>query len=346
MKAAFIREFGGPETLEFGELPDPEPKAGEALIRVRACALNHLDLWVRGGLPAYKLSLPHVLGSDIAGEVVALGPGTEDCGVPIGAKVMVSPGVSCWKCRCCEEGRDNLCERYGILGADGGWGGYAELATVPARGLVPLPRPEMSFAEAAAIPLTFLTSWHMLNTLAGAGPGKTVLVVGAGSGVGVAAIQIAKALGAEVLAASTSEEKLAAAVSLGASETILLPNESLSKKARKATGGRGVDIVFEHVGAPVFKDAMRALAPGGTLVTCGATAGPTVELDLRPVFFLERGVLGAKMGTLEEFKTLGHLFRQGKLKPVVDRTFPLSEARQAHEHLAERKQFGKVVLRV
>ncbi len=343
MKAAYLEAFGGPEKILYGELPDPKPGKGEALVRVRACALNHLDFWVRDGLPAYKISLPHVLGNDIAGEVVELGPETSN-EVPIGTRVIVSPGVSCWNCEACRGGRDNICDRYAILGADGGWGGYAELAKVPAVNLVAIPNEKMGFPEAASIPLTFLTSWHMLKTLAGLKKGETVLVTGSGSGVGVAAIQIAKALGARVLAASSSEEKLAAAKSLGADETVLTPKQSLYRKAMKLTGRRGVDVAFEHVGPPLFGEALKSLAPGGRLVTCGATAAPKAELDLRYVFFKELKIMGAKVGTLAELKELIRLFADGRLKPVIDRTFPLNEARQAHEYLAARRQFGKVVL--
>lgn len=343
MKAAYLEAFGGPEKLLYGELPAPKPGKGEALVRVRACALNHLDFWVRSGLPAYKISLPHVLGSDIAGEVAELGPETSD-EVPVGTKVIVSPGVSCWNCEACLGGKDNLCERYAILGADGGWGGYAELAKVPAKNLIPIPDGKMEFFEAASIPLTFLTSWHMLKTLADLKKGQTVLIVGSGSGVGVAAIQIAKALGARVLAASSSQEKLESAKALGADEIILTPQQSLFRKAMRLTGGRGVDVAFEHVGPPMFGEALKSLAPGGRLVICGATAAPKAELDLRYVFFKELKIMGAKVGTLAELKELIRLFADGVLKPVVDRRFPLSEARQALDYLAERRQFGKVVL--
>jgi len=340
MKAVRIDAFGGPETLVYGDVAEPRPGPGEILVRVRACALNHLDLWVREGIPAYKIRLPHVLGNDIAGEVAGLGPGAS---AAIGSKVVVFPGRSCWTCAFCKAGRDNLCESYGILGANGGWGGYAEFAVVPAGNLFPMPA-SLTFEEAASFPLTFLTAAHMLETLAGVQSGQTVLVLGAGSGVGVAAIQIAKHLGARVLAASTSAEKLARAKALGADALIHSPPEDLYRQALRLTEGAGVDAVFEHVGPAVLADALRCLRPGGALVTCGATTGPTAEIDLRYLFSRELRILGARMGTLAEFRKLVPLFDSGRLRPVVGRTFPLKEARAAQEYLADRRQFGKVVL--
>lgn len=344
MKSARLDGFGGPERLVYGDLPDPRPKQGQVLIRVKAASINHLDIWVREGNPAYKIALPHVLGNDIAGEVAAVGPGVSPADLPRGSRVLVCPGISCWKCFWCKSGRDNLCEGYAILGADGGWGGYAELAAVPACNVLEIPADSMSYEEAASFPLTFLTAHHMLKTLAGAGPGQTVLVNGAGSGVGVAAIQIAKALGARVIAASTSEGKLDAAKRIGADETLHSPSEGLLKKTRKLTAGRGIDIVFDHVGGELFPETIKCLGKAGRLVTCGATAGGGVDLDLRYIFFKELQILGAKMGPLAELVEVNRLFTAGRLKAVVDRAFPLREARQAHEYLAERRQFGKVVL--
>lgn len=340
MKAVFFREHGGLEKLAWGDLPDPVPGPGQALLKVRACALNHLDLWVLGGLPAYKIGLPHVPGQDLAGEVLRA---PEDSGLKPGDKVLAAPGVSCWSCPYCLSGRDNLCESYAILGADGGWGGLAELAVAPARNLLPLPA-GMSFEEAAALPLTFLTAWHMLKTLAGAGPGATVLVAGASSGVGTAAIRVAKTLGCRVLAATTSEEKAAALRALGADEVLAGPPEGLARRVRRLTGGRGVEVVFEHVGPAVLGEALKSLAAGGTLVTCGATSGPTAEVDLRQVFFRELRLLGAKMGTQAELREVLRLAAEGRLKPAVDRVFPLAEARPAFERLAARRQTGKIVV--
>ncbi len=343
MKAIVIRKHGGPEVLEPAALADPEPGPGEVLLRVKACALNHLDIWVRDGIPAYKIALPHVLGCDVAGEVAALGPGV--AGLKTGQRVAVAPGRSCGLCDACLEGADNRCPRYGIIGAQGGPGGYAEFLLVPERHALPLPE-TMSFEEGAAYPLTFLTVWHMLMTLGRCGPDQTVLVLGAGSGVGVAAIQLAKLAGAKVIAASTSREKLEKARALGADEVIHSPPEDIARRCFKLTGGALIDIAVEHVGPAVFDAALKSLKPGGRLVTCGSTTGPEVTLDMRYVFSRQLQILGSKMGTAREMRTVSRLIAQGRLKPVVDRTFPLAEARQAHEYLAERRQFGKVVLKV
>lgn len=343
MKAVLIRRFGGPEVLEPAEIGEPAPKEGEVLIRVRACALNHLDLSVRGGIPAYKIALPHILGCDVAGEIAALGAGVS--GLKIGARVAVAPGRSCGRCDFCADGRDNYCRDYGIIGAQGGPGGYAQNLCVPERHLLAI-EDTLSFEAAAAFPLTFLTAWHMLMALGRCGPAQTVLVLGAGSGVGVAAIQIAKLSGASVIAASTSEAKLEQARKLGADETIHIPVQDLIRETMRLTDRRMADIVFEHVGPAVFENALKCLKHGGRLLTCGSTTGPTVTLDMRYVFSRQLQILGAKMGTLGEMREVARLVGQGRLSPIVDRCFRLGEARQAHEYLEEKKQFGKVVLKI
>ncbi|MBI3551402.1 MAG: zinc-binding dehydrogenase [Elusimicrobia bacterium] len=343
MQAVIIDRFGGPETLKSAKLPDPEPEKGEALVRVRACALNHLDLFVRDGIPAYKIALPHILGCDVAGEVAEVGEGVSS--VKKGDRVAVSPGRSCGRCESCLAGRDNMCKEYGIIGAQGGPGGYAEYLRVPEAYLLALPG-NLSFEEGAAYPLTFLTAWHMLMTLGGCGPDSTVLILGAGSGVGVAAIQVAKLSGAFVIASSTSEEKLEKSVKLGADAAIHSPPQDIMKSVHKLTKGGMADIAVEHVGPAVFDAALKSLKTGGRLVTCGSTTGPTVELDMRYVFSRQLQILGSKMGTQAEMREVARLVAAGRLKPVVDRTFPLSQARQAHEYLAQKKQFGKVVLTV
>ncbi|MBI3550464.1 MAG: zinc-binding dehydrogenase [Elusimicrobia bacterium] len=345
MKATLLERFGGPEHLVFSDAPDPSPAPGEILVRVRACALNHLDLWVRGGLPGYKIKFPHILGSDIAGEVA--GGDVDKAAVPLklGQRVVVIPNRSCGHCEFCLSGRVNICAQYAIIGANGGPGGYAEYVSVPAQNVFPAPR-GLKHEHAASFPLTFLTAWHMLITQADVKPGQTVLVCGAGSGVGVAAIQIATMAGAKVIAASTSDKKLAAAKELGAKEFVHMPKDELHRRVLQVTDGRGVDVVFEHVGPGVFEKALKCLRPGGIVVTCGSTTGPTVELDMRYVFFKELRIQGAKMGTASEFIEVLRAFEAGRLKPVVDSVFPLSEARQAQEYLAAGRQFGKVVLKV
>ncbi len=343
MKAVILEEFGGPEKLKAAEVPDPKAQAGEVLVRVRACALNHLDLWVRGGIPAYKIKMPHILGCDVAGEVAAVGPEVE--GFQPGQRVAVAPGRACFDCEACLAGKDDRCRKYGIIGASAGPGGYAELLSVPERYLLPIDD-KLSHEEAAAFPLTYLTSWHMLMTLGACGPGQTVLVLGSGSGVGVAAIQIAKLAGARVIAASTSEEKLVKAREHGADEVIHSPPEDIARRVRKLTRGGMADIAFEHVGPVTFEASLKSLKPGGKLITCGATTGPTVTVDLRYVFWHQLQIIGSKMGTLEETREVARLVCAGKLRPVVDKVFPLAEAALAHEYLAGKKQFGKVVLSV
>ena len=342
MKAVIVKAWGGVENLVVSDLPDPKPGPGQALVRVRACALNHLDLWVREGIPAYRIKLPHRLGCDVAGEIVELGPGVES--FKVGDRVIVAPGRSCRRCEACLRGRDNLCDQYGVMGEKGGWGGYAELLVVPEAYLLPLPE-SLSDEQAAAFPLTFMTAWHMLISLGCCGPDQWVLVLGAGSGVGVAAIQIAKLAGARVIAASTSEQKLEKARALGADATVLAPAEDLVKRTRALTAGRMADIAFEHVGPATFSAALKSLRPGGKLITCGASTGPIVELDLRYVFARQYQILGSTMGTLAELRQVTRLVGEGRLKPVIDRSFPLEEARQAHEYLAQKRQFGKVLLK-
>ena len=342
MKAVVLKAFGGAENLELQTLPDPVPAPGEVVLRVRACALNHLDLWIRAGLPSAKIKSPFILGCDVAGEVAALGPGVVD--VALGGRFAVHPGRSCGKCSSCRDGRESDCPQYGIIGAYGGRpGGYAELIAVPVEFLLPIP-PTLTFESAAAAPLAFLTAWHMVVTLAELRPGETLLVVGAGAGVATAAIQIAKLCGARVIATSTSKDKLERAKALGADLLIHYPPEELARTGRKLTGGGMVDAVFEHVGGDVLGEALKCLRRSGRLVTCGATKDPVASIDLRYVFDRQLKILGAKMGNLAEMRRVWSLVASGELKPVVDRTFPLAEALAAHEYLAGRGHFGKVVL--
>lgn len=343
MRAVVLTAFGGPENLAARDVPAPTPGPGEVLLRVRACALNHLDLWVRAGLPAAKVKLPHILGSDAAGEIAALGPGVSS--VRVGDKVAVHPGRFCGTCVACREGREPDCPDYGIIGAYGGLpGGYCEFMTIPEKHLLPLPREDMSFAEAASLPLAALTAWSML---AGAGRlqrGQTALIIGAGAGVSVMAIQIAKALGARVIATSTDAAKLEKARALGADDVICHPPEDLYRGVRKLTGGALVDVVFEHVGRAVIGEALKCLRPSGRLVTCGATSGFDAAVDLRYLFSKRLQILGSKMGSLAEMHEVWKLAADGRLRPVLDKVYPLEEAALAHARLESRGQFGKVVL--
>ena len=342
MKAVTIHEHGGRDRLVYEEVPDPRVGPGEIRLRVRACALNHLDVWVRKGLAHLRLTYPHILGADIAGEVEAVGPGVQ--GVEVGQRALLSPGVSCGVCRQCLSGRDNLCRSYGILG-ESRTGGNAELITVPAANLLPFPD-GLDFVDAAAVPLTFQTAWQMLVQLARVQPGETVLVLAAGSGVGAAGVQIARLFGAEVIATASTEAKLARAADLGARHLVDHSDPGWPDRVRSLTGKRGVDVVLEHVGAATWEHSIRVCARGGRIVTCGATTGWDARTDLRHVFFRQISILGSTMGSKAVlFDVVDHV-RAGRLKPVVDRVLPLREAAEAHRVLEEREAFGKVVLEV
>jgi NADPH:quinone reductase-like Zn-dependent oxidoreductase len=339
MKAARFHVHGGPEVFQYEDAPDPEVPEGWALVRVRACALNHLDLWQRRGLDRVKIPLPHISGADVAGEVVSIN-GTSS--VAPGTRVMLQPGTSCGTCDACRAGRENRCRKYDVLGYQSN-GGYAELIAVPASSLIPIPD-RVDFVTASAFPLTFVTAWHMLVTLAGVAAGDTVLVVAAGSGVGQAAIQIARAKGARVLATAGGEAKLARARALGASEVIDHYAQDITGEVRRLTSNRGVDIVVEHVGVATFEKSVKSLAVGGRLVTCGATTGFDARLDLRLLFAKQLSVIGSYMGTPSELLAAAEGLFDGTFTPIVDRTFPLAEAGEAHRALESSQHFGKIVL--
>jgi NADPH:quinone reductase-like Zn-dependent oxidoreductase len=341
MKAVRFHQHGDPSVLRYEEAPDPVLAPGEALVRVRACAMNHLDLWGRRGLPGVNIPLPHICGSDVAGEVVSA-MGSD---VSIGSRVMLQPGISCGRCAECLAGRDNLCRQYEVLGYRAHQGGYAELVKVPVQNLIPIPD-AIGFAQAAAFPLTFLTAWHMLMTLARVKRGEDVLVLAAGSGVGQAAIQIAFMHGARVFATAGSDAKLEKARALGASETIHHYQQNVADEVKRLTNKRGVDVVIEHVGEATWTGSIQSLARGGRLVTCGATTGPNASLDLRTLFVRQLTLHGSYMGTKGELMQAAPFFFSGQLRPVIDRTFPLAEAQAAHRRLEASGQFGKIVLEV
>jgi len=340
VKAAIFRKHGGPEVLEYADVPEPQIRANEVLVEVKACALNHLDIFVRAGMPGIEIPLPHILGNDIAGVVREVGELVT--WVKPGAEVMVQPGVSCGHCEACLSGRDNLCREYDIIGYRRN-GGYAEFVAVPGVNIIPKPS-QLSWDEAAALPLVTVTAWHMLVTRANVQPGEDVLVHAAGSGVGSIAIQIAKLRGARVITTASTDEKLAKARELGADETINYTQADWPKEVRRLTDRKGVDVVVEHTGAETWPGSISSLKNNGRLVTCGATSGFDARTDLRQVFYRHLTLLGSFMGSKAELLEVLKFVREGKIRAVVDRVLPLSDARQAHEALEDRTQFGKIVL--
>lgn len=342
MKAIVIHHHGDPTVLHYTDVAEPHIRPHEVLVRVRACALNHLDLWVRQGLPGVSFPMPHILGSDVAGEIAKVGSAVTT--VHIGQKVVLAPGVSCGKCPACVSGNDNRCREFTNLGylIDGG---CAEYVRVPEANCMPYPE-NLDWAHAAAVPLVFQTAWHMLVNRAQLQPGEEVLVLAAGSGVGSAAIQIAKFFGARVIATAGNDEKIAKAKELGADEVIHHGIMPISKEVKRLTNGRGVDVVFEHVGTATWDHSVKSLADSGRLVTCGATTGFDAHIDIRFLFIRQLSIMGSYMGTKSELRTVMKLVAQGRLKPMVDKVFDLADCMAAHNYLAKSKQFGKVVLRV
>lgn len=341
MKAIVIRGHGGPEVLREEEFPDPAPRPGEALVRVRACALNHLDLWTRKGGVGRSPDFPHILGCDISGEIAAL-PAPVD-GLSVGQRVMLSPGTSCGRCRMCLSGEDSACREYRILGAQV-HGGYAELVRCPAANVIPIPE-GIAFEDAAAFPLVFLTAWRMLVVRARVARGEDVLVWAAGSGVGMAAIQIAKVFGARVIATAGSAAKLEQARALGADDTIDHHAQDVVAEVRRLTAKKGAEVVIEHTGQQTWERSILSLAHRGRLVTCGATTGPDGRTDLRHLFAKQLTVMGSYMGSKADLLDAAALFFAGRLRPVVHEVMPLAEARRAHEVMEASGHFGKIVLK-
>jgi NADPH:quinone reductase-like Zn-dependent oxidoreductase len=340
MKAIVFDTFGGPEVLQLRDVPEPRLRPDEALVRVRACGINHLDLWVRNGLRGIVPEMPHILGNEVVGEVAAVGEAVRH--LTVGQKTLVNPTLSCGTCEACMRGDDNLCRQYDVLGRSR-QGGYAEFVAVPGVNCLPFPE-RLSFEQAAAVPLVFLTAWHMLAYRARLQPGEDVLVIGAGSGVGSAAIQVARLLGARVIATAGSAAKRERALSLGANEAIDHAREDVAARVRELTRKKGVEVVVEHVGGRVFEAGVASLARNGRLVTCGATIGAQAAIDLNVLFGKQLSLLGSWMGRRADMaEVLAHV-ASGALEPVVDSVVPLAEARRAHERIAAREQFGKVVL--
>ncbi len=343
MKAVVIPRYGGPDVLAYvTDQPEPTPGPNEVVLHVHAAALNHLDLTVRQGIPSLKLTLPHIPGADVAGEVARIG--SDVTGFEVGDRVVANPGISCGHCEFCLAGEDSLCVDYRILGEHVP-GTYAEYVAVPAKNLMMIPV-DMDWIPAGAAPLAYMTAWRLLVTRAQIRPGEDVLILGAGSGVSTAAIQIAKLSGCTVYTTSSSNDKLARAKALGADIVLNYKEMPWGKAVWELTGKRGVDVILDHVGEATFKDSVRALRKGGRLVVPGATTGASPQVDLRYVFWRQLSILGSTMANQREFEAVMKLVFMGRLTPVVDRIFPLEKAREAHEHLERGEQFGKVVLRV
>jgi NADPH:quinone reductase-like Zn-dependent oxidoreductase len=340
MRAIAFSEHGDVSVLKSCELPDPKVGARDVLVRVKAVALNHLDVWVRKGWPTLRLQFPHVLGSDVSGVVERVGAEVTD--VQPGLEVVVNPGLSCGACEACLTGEDNLCKSYQIIGEHTA-GGYAELVSVPRQNVLPKPK-GLSFEEAACLPLTFLTAWTMLVRRAQLRAGEAVLIQAAGSGVGSAGIQIAKLIGAKVIATASTDEKLAKAKQLGADFTINYAKANFIDEVKRITQRRLVDVVFEHVGGETFEKSVACLPYGGRLVTCGASSGHEVKLDLRVLFYKRISLLGSTMGSKGDLFRVLKLVEEGRLRPVLDRVLPLEKAQEAHQLLENRAQFGNVVL--
>jgi len=341
VKALTFHEFGGPDKLRHEDVPDPKITPDQVLVRVKACALNHLDLFVREGIPALKTPLPFWTGCDIAGDVVEVGASAQ--GVKVGDRVAVNPNLTCGRCEFCAQGEDSLCVKYGILG-EHTRGGLAELVPVRADNVLALPA-HVSYTDAASFVLTNMTAWRMVVTQGRVGPGQDVLVIGVGGGVSSTAVQIAKLCGARVIATSSSDAKLERAKELGADVGInYTTHPDWAKLVFEATGKRGVDVVIENVGAATWKDSIRSLKGGGRLVTCGATSGPVGETLIPLVFWKQVHIIGSTMANRKEFSDVMRLFFAGRLKAIVDEVLPLKDGAAAQQRLAEGKQFGKIVL--
>jgi len=342
MKAIRFYEHGASDRLRYEDAPDPVAGPAEVVVRVKACALNYLDVWQRKGLPGIRIPMPHISGSDIAGIIESVGTGVEY--LKPGEKTLVNPGLSCMHCEPCYQGHDNQCRDYSVLGNFND-GGYAERVRIPAVNALPYPG-DMPFSEAAALPLVFMTAWHMLVTRCALRAGEDVLVLGAGSGVGSAAIQIARLFHARVIATAGTDAKLEKARALGAHHVINHARQKIKDEVREITNKRGVDIVFEHIGAATWQDSVSCLARHGRLVTCGVTTGYDVRLDLRHVFAKEISIKGSFMGSRHELLQVLKHVQAGLLRPVVSEVMPLKDAARAQDMLENREHFGKIVLAV
>ena len=336
MKAALIEKVGGPEVFVYKDVPDPAPGSGDSVVRVEAAGVNRIDVWIRTGL--YKVPLPAVIGCDIAGVVEVAG----DPSLSVGDRVVVYPEVGCGRCIYCLSGRENLCQDMKRIGQNI-WGGYAEKVVVHSKSLLKIPEP-LTFQEAAAIPVNFTTAWSALMSSASIGPGMSVLVVGGGSGVGYAAIQIAKLSGAYVITTVSDDSKAEKAYQLGADLVINRLKSDVYGEVMRATSNRGIDVVLEHAGSAFFPTALKCLAPGGTIVTVGATTGQDISINIRDLYRKRQRVVGSGLGTKAELMKILELFSKRRLRVVIDSVFKLSQATQAHLRLESNKHFGKILL--
>jgi NADPH:quinone reductase-like Zn-dependent oxidoreductase len=342
MKAVFIREFGGLEKVQVGEVPTPEPGPGEVRIRVKAAALNHLDVWVRRGRPGASLEQAHVLGSDAAGTVEKTGPGVS--GLSLGQEVVVNPGVSCQRCEWCLRGVQSECPQFKLFGFQIE-GTCAEYLVAPAVNVAPKPS-HLDWPEAAALNLAHVTAWRMLFSRADLKAGETVLIHGIGGGVALAALQYCGLVGATAIVTSSSDEKLKRAASLGAAHGINYKTADVAAEVRKLTGERGVDVALDSAGAATLDISMASVRRGGRIVTCGVTGGSKAEINLQQLYWNHISLLGSTMGSQEDFRRMLRLVTQAKLKPVMDRVFPLDQYRNAVERMESGAQFGKLALTV
>ncbi len=340
MKAVVFDRHGGPEVLRSEDVPEPAPARGDVVIEVKAASINHIDIFLRRGMPGIKVPMPKIIGSDAAGVIREIG--LEVSGLRIGQRVTINPGISCGHCEFCAAGFGSQCLTYAMVGENTD-GAYAQLLKVPSHIVLPIPD-SISFEDAAAAPLVFMTAWSMMVNKGNIRPGEDVLILGAGAGVGTAAIQIAKMVGCRVFATASTEEKLQRAKQLGADFLINYKTEEFDKKVRDLTNRRGVDVVVDYIGADTWVRSLRSARRGGRVLTCGATTGFAPQTDLRQIFFRQVQVIGSTMGSHREFLDVMKCVFRGQLKPVIDRVLPLEEARKGHELIEARAVFGKIVL--